>query len=97
MSCRTARCARGDHFVVCDRFAGSSRWSAQDSFATTSERHAKPNTHHEVVAACVGRFYARITPPSPLNAAMIADDQSVSSSSRSVRSPDWNTHRSSSA
>ena len=33
-----------------------SRWSTQTLFASPSERHAKPDTHHEVVAARVGRF-----------------------------------------
>ena len=28
----------------------------QPSFASPSDRHAKPNTHHEVVAARAGRF-----------------------------------------
>jgi len=53
----TARYARGDYFVVCDRFAWSSCWSARILVASSSERHAKPNTHHEVVAARAGRFF----------------------------------------
>jgi hypothetical protein len=36
--------------------AQSSRWSAQDSVREQRERHAKPNTHHEVVAARAGHF-----------------------------------------
>jgi membrane-bound serine protease (ClpP class) len=57
---RRARYAGGDHFVVGDRFAWSSRWSARDLFASPSERRAKLNTHHEVsfsISARAGRFF----------------------------------------
>jgi hypothetical protein len=49
-------CAAGGHFVEWDRFAWLSRCSSQASFASPSERHTKSNTHHEVVAARVGRI-----------------------------------------
>jgi len=51
-----ARCARGGHFVTCDRFAWCSRWSQMKFCADQREGLAKPKTHHEVVAVRTGRF-----------------------------------------
>jgi len=65
-----APCAGGDHFVVCDRFAQSSRRSARTFFASPSEHHAKRYTSHEVTAARAGRrpagqIFPEKRPPPP--------------------------------
>jgi hypothetical protein len=40
-----APCAGGGHFVACNRFAGSSRWSAQEIVATNGSTARSPGGH----------------------------------------------------
>ena len=49
-----ASCADGDHFVVCIPLRAVLPMVGTEFFREHRERHAKPNTRHEVIARRVG-------------------------------------------